>query len=498
MTRDVAQRFFGVRRRRVRLGPVDRVGNMHVVAGRCRRRRRRPRQTRNVRAVVVLVCAAGAAGALLLLWYTLDAAQKASRLAAFVSHRTAPAWPVLKAVRRLSRSVADAYQVAELGRVPRFSVDTSAWWVCEPVEVLDPTVWPTTMAPAEVDRARSQWQTFLAHVPATPPPALLDQRRGIVLAGGTLAQLRTAVITITKLRRLRCALPIELWFLPDEVPGQSLVAHLATLGVTCRCTQELHEGLDVGVRFDRRRFQIKSIALAMSAFAEVVFLDSDNVPLADPTFLFDDVDAYARTGAVFWPDLWACNIHPIYWRILGLPDDTCKGRGTFESGQMLVDKRRHWQPVMLAMAMNLQPRLHYVLGTGGGVCGGGDKETFAAAFDALHHPYHKVGRQPGAAGRVRADGRWRQAAMVQYDPADTNRALFLHVNGDKFSPSSLLYGERRWALSDGRALTRRDDDIEAECLEIMVDFMCSDVYREHAPVFQTPDCRALRAALARF
>ncbi|CEP03944.1 hypothetical protein PBRA_009524 [Plasmodiophora brassicae] len=432
---------------------------MHVVAGRCRRRRRRARQTRNVRAVVVLVCAAGAAGALLLLWYTLDAAQKASRLAAFVSHRTAPAWPVLKAVHRLSRSVADAYQVAELGRAPRFSVDTSAWWVCEPVEVLDPTVWPTTMAPAE---------------------------------------LRTAVITITKLRRLRCALPIELWFLPDEVPGQSLVAHLATLGVTCRCTQELHEGLDVGVRFDRRRFQIKSIALAMSAFAEVVFLDSDNVPLADPTFLFDDVDAYARTGAVFWPDLWACNIHPIYWRILGLPDDTCKGRGTFESGQMLVDKRRHWQPVMLAMAMNLQPRLHYVLGTGGGVCGGGDKETFAAAFDALHHPYHKVGRQPGAAGRVRADGRWRQAAMVQYDPADTNRALFLHVNGDKFSPSSLLYGERRWALSDGRALTRRDDDIEAECLEIMVDFMCSDVYREHAPVFQTPDCRALRAALARF
>jgi hypothetical protein len=35
----------------------------------------------------------------------------------------------------------------------------------------------------------------------------------------------------------------------------------------------------------------------------VLYLDSDNVPAQDPSFLFDATE-YERTGALFWPDFW--------------------------------------------------------------------------------------------------------------------------------------------------------------------------------------------------
>lgn len=50
-----------------------------------------------------------------------------------------------------------------------------------------------------------------------------------------------------------------------------------------------------------KNFQLKGAAIAASTFAEVLYLDSDNVPLRDPTDLFSD-PSYKTTGAVFWPD----------------------------------------------------------------------------------------------------------------------------------------------------------------------------------------------------
>jgi len=39
----------------------------------------------------------------------------------------------------------------------------------------------------------------------------------------------------------------------------------------------------------------------LDSFSEVLYLDSDNIPLTDPSYLFDH-EVYKRHGAVFWPD----------------------------------------------------------------------------------------------------------------------------------------------------------------------------------------------------
>lgn len=51
--------------------------------------------------------------------------------------------------------------------------------------------------------------------------------------------------------------------------------------------------------------KIKAESIVASSFNEVLYLDSDNVPLRDPAYLFDS-ELYAgknQPGVVFWPDL---------------------------------------------------------------------------------------------------------------------------------------------------------------------------------------------------
>lgn len=54
-----------------------------------------------------------------------------------------------------------------------------------------------------------------------------------------------------------------------------------------------------------KNFQIKADAIVQSSFEEVLYLDSDNIPLRDPAYLFDSA-LYKGPGQpqiVFWPDL---------------------------------------------------------------------------------------------------------------------------------------------------------------------------------------------------
>ncbi len=48
---------------------------------------------------------------------------------------------------------------------------------------------------------------------------------------------------------------------------------------------------------------------------QIIFLDSDNVAITDPTALFDTPE-YLDKGAVLWPDYWASSAAPDLQRIL--------------------------------------------------------------------------------------------------------------------------------------------------------------------------------------
>lgn len=83
---------------------------------------------------------------------------------------------------------------------------------------------------------------------------------------------------------------------------------------------------------------MKAIVVLLSSFKEVLMIDADQVPVIDPTLLFDD-PGFAETGALLWPDFWAASWAPDAPLILGVLPDEMPTR-SFESGQMLFDKTR--------------------------------------------------------------------------------------------------------------------------------------------------------------
>lgn len=86
---------------------------------------------------------------------------------------------------------------------------------------------------------------------------------------------------------------------------------------------------------------LKAQMLSATSFEDVLVLDADNLPLADPTFLFDSPD-YLASHNLFWPDFWSRNWHnpgPVY-ELLNLtePWEAQPDLLTTESGQLLLNR----------------------------------------------------------------------------------------------------------------------------------------------------------------
>jgi Mannosyltransferase putative len=249
---------------------------------------------------------------------------------------------------------------------------------------------------------------------ASPYPADRFSGRGIVTTAGGPRHFTSAWVTLNVLRRvLGCTLPVQLWYLgPREMSGQMLEL-LHPLEVECV------DALEVRQRHPMRRlgaWECKPFAIVHSPFREVLWLDADNSPLVDPSFLFSEPE-YARSGAIFWPDLTSLPPdHPI-WAICRVP---WRDEPAFESGQIVLDKARCWTALQLTVHLNARSDFYYQYVYG-------DKETFHLAWRMLDQPYSMPSRLPR-----KAIGYWSRApatdggcwTLFQHDLA--GRPIFHH------------------------------------------------------------------------
>ena len=81
---------------------------------------------------------------------------------------------------------------------------------------------------------------------------------------------------------------------------------------------------------------------------------------------------------VLWPDYWKPTVAPDMYRIA---PEASPPNGTVESGQMVINKRRCWRALLLALFLNCQGSLYFNLLTN--YMGVGDKETFPFAMRML-------------------------------------------------------------------------------------------------------------------
>ncbi|OWY99024.1 hypothetical protein PHMEG_00030052 [Phytophthora megakarya] len=243
----------------------------------------------------------------------------------------------------------------------------------------------------------------------------------------------SAYATIRTLRDvLGCRLPIEIWFRQDEVdrvprslsPLQQLAQNKSVSNIVFREINDSH-----AVRFGAKVF-----ALYNSGFERILFLDADNVPVRDPAYLFKTPE-FEKTGAVFWPDYWhphytIFNLHgdSLLWELLDMPYVDMFEQ---ESGQLLIDRRRHTAPLELVRFFTFhQPnpieRLKLLWG---------DKDLFRLAWIKLNVPFTMVQTPPAVAGTVIGTS-FCGLTMVQHD--SQGEVLFLHRNAKKLT-GEVLY-----------------------------------------------------------
>ncbi|MEM9678235.1 MAG: hypothetical protein AAF890_09275 [Pseudomonadota bacterium] len=205
--------------------------------------------------------------------------------------------------------------------------------------------------------------------------------RGLVTAFGGNRNFTNGYVLLRLLREeLGCTLPIEVWHFGEGELTPVMRHLLAPLDVTLVDARAVQDTYPADVNDG---WQLKAYAMMHCAFSEVLFLDADQVPVMDPAALFDWPE-YLEKGAVFWPDIVDFRAQNGIWDLLGLEPRT---GASFETGQILVDKRRHAKTLDLTLALNERSDVIYDHMYG-------DKDTFFMAWQLDAADYAFVPHRP--------------------------------------------------------------------------------------------------------
>ena len=255
-------------------------------------------------------------------------------------------------------------------------------------------------------------------------------------------------VSIKVLREVGCVLPIELWMIPGEtnVNGPILQEILRDPLITIRFIEDP----------DVSGFNVKPYSLFFSKFDQILLLDADNIPCANPETLFETPE-FREKGAVFWPDFWQPSNSPLFdiqpghliWELTGLP---FVDQFEQESGQLLIDRTRCWPALHVLMFMISVPPsrnkyTHWQHGNKKGRRRGlidhmdllyGDKDLFRFAWLLSGTPFLFNPHLPGVVGARFEDHAFCGVTMLQFGL--NGEPMFFHRNSRKLHDS----GDKWW------------------------------------------------------
>jgi hypothetical protein len=318
--------------------------------------------------------------------------------------------------------------------------------------------------------------------------------QGVVIVAGGPTYTPPALACVAFLQRSGCKLPIEVWTPATEELPERIKAHFIACGAVVRSLADVYPELSHPLLLG---YLAKPAAILASAFEEVLLLDADNVPLADPADLFHH-PLYTSNGLLMWRDFWSAAVQPQIWEMLGvLP--SLRPEVSHDAGQLLVNKQRGWEPLLLTLYLNLIGNIMYPLLS---YAGQGDKETYPYAWAALNRTYGLSPHGVIAVGKYEFAGpnntkrEHKGTAMLQLIP--DGAAQFLHVHHPKLKLEiEAGFQKRSWQVLTSRVevlplgLSKHDAesykvinavagvDVEAELHLLRQQMRCSPAWAQY-------------------
>lgn len=277
---------------------------------------------------------------------------------------------------------------------------------------------------SEIDAAglRARIETRLKELTKAFDANDYSDRGVIVAAGGARLFVNAYVLVHLLRRRLGCTAPIEVWHYGAGELSPRMKALLADLGVETVDATQIAARLALTIR---NGWQLKPLALVGCRFAEVLLLDADQVPVVDPTVAFA-WPQYRESGAVFWPDILDVRADNPIWATLGLPGERTV---SIESGQVLVDKRRHLRTALATLALNeaAETTYRYVYG---------DKDTFLLGARLVEAPFAMIPHRPFIEARSLVQRDFEGAAFLQH----RTNCKWTYA-GEQYAPKAAVHQE---------------------------------------------------------
>ncbi|CAE8622875.1 unnamed protein product [Polarella glacialis] len=254
-----------------------------------------------------------------------------------------------------------------------------------------------------------QWRqlNLLAHTSQENAlPGIPEGMRGRGLVTTVYSRrLPMVLANIARLRANGCKLPIQVWH-DDELP----VEECTTLGlwsVECRSLRNLLP------RESMRGYQLSLPSIVFSEFEQILFFSSDVFFAGNICDMFDSPE-FEEYGYVLWPELWesgmvelgseearyyADSTHPehVFWDLFNVLHNSSnpQHRRATDTQLVLLDKRRHWDVLNLALLFCTDPpeksRQFYFRGHSYGAMNA-EKDSHKWALLALNRPFYLVER----------------------------------------------------------------------------------------------------------
>lgn len=350
----------------------------------------------------------------------------------------------------------------------------------------------------------------------------------VLIGGGKYSWL--AYLVVKQIRATGATFPIEVFIPTQEEYEQKFCEEvLPRYGASCNLMdagahKQLKDKFKVG------GYQYKMLAILMSKFENVMYLDSDLFPMRNVEYLFAS-KLYEDKGMFLWPDYWTRTTNPLFYEIAEHPVVENKMRysefdreqakksnqelpklltytfrssnfhdfegslpnPTSEAGVLLVNKSSHKRTLLLALYYNLfGPDFYYPLMTQGGA-GEGDKETFIAAAVVMGEPYYQTPKPFQWLGYHSHDeGRFVSKALGHFDPlkskeqSEEAHLLFMHCSYPKYY-TDWFYNNHDLISKDGETHIRMYEgayenlgyDADLRLQQLFVQSLCEDYYGEN-------------------
>jgi alpha 1,2-mannosyltransferase len=274
-------------------------------------------------------------------------------------------------------------------------------------------------------------------------PRGIFEGRGVVMVGGGPYYSPPAYACLVFLRKTGSSLPVEVWVPPHEEMPDAIAREFQLHGAAVRSLADFYPE-EILPRL--HGYITKPAAIIASSFEEVLFLDADNIPLKRPDFLFQH-PLYTTNGLLMWPDFWPVEVQPGTWEFLHVLPSLWP-KASHESGQIVLNKRVGWEPLMLTLYFNLLGDIFYPMFS---IAGQGDKETYPFAFLALGKMYGIVPHRVVAVGYLEykgvnaTDPEHKGTAMLQRDPEGLPQFLHVHLPKVDLNVSG-PFEDRKWLI----------------------------------------------------